>query len=402
MTVVQNVSLRLVLTLSDDDGWETSVAQAFKTVFYTGNYFACFSSDAGQTFKKVSPFKLAKSVGHNFCCDQNVLYVPGANVFVWILLADDGPVSMCLATPNEIVDSKGLSWTVYDLSGRVFRRESALFDYPQISFGDSFLYLTFNVIGTADAIVCRFELPQLRQRQTLNFQYFVATGNSYLCPCQQSGSAGLFLTQNTTSQLRVFVWRENSNLIQIRDVNVSTIPTDDWEISLPNGAKWLEPGSKIDSSVVGAARRRGELWAAWSGARRVHDKRENTFPHPHIGIAIISVQSFSLVTERFLWNPEHAFAYPSLATNPSGEIALTFAWGGDRHYVQHGVGFLTGQQELWSTTNDQGRTGGGHYITAGMGFPEIDRFIAAGYNSPIDTSKAAGYRNDPRYVVFAR
>ena len=28
--------------------------------------------------------------------------------------------------------------------------------------------------------------------------------------------------------------------------------------------------------------------------------------------------------------------------------------------MQHGVGFLTGQTELWSTTNDNGLGGGGH------------------------------------------
>lgn len=403
MSIVQNTELRPLVKLSDDDGWETSVGQAFDTVFYTSNYFAAFSGDAGQTYRKVSPYNLAKSVGHRFCCDQVAHYLPAANTMVWILLAADGPVLMCLASPDDVVNSKGKSWTVYVLNGPVFSRpENALFDYPQVSFGDNFLYLTFNVMDTADAIVCRFQVGQLRERGTLHFQYFVAVNNQYVCPSEMSGDRGLFIVQNTTSQLRVYMWRENSNTISLHDVNIATIPTEDWIIKTPDGSEWLAPGSKIDTAVTGAARRRNELWAAWSGARRVFDQRENSFPHPHIGIAVINIQTMKLVQQRYLWNNEHAFAYPSLASNPNGEIALTFMWGGDHHYVQHGVGFLTGQTELWSTTNNEGITGGGHYITARMAFPEIDRFIAAGYNSLRDAKKPAGYLNHPRYVLFER
>ena len=403
MNFAQNTALRSLVNMGNDDGWETSVAQAFKTIFYTGNYFAAYSGDGGQTYRSVSPFNLAKSVGHKFCCDQVAHYVPAANTMVWILLADDGPVLMCLASPDDVMNSKGKSWTVYDLSGPVFSRaRNTAFDYPQISFGDNYLYITFNIIDTADAIVCRFHMGQLRERGTLHFQYFVAINNPYICPCQLSGDRGLFVVQNTTSQLRVFEWRENSNIILTHDVNIATIPTEDWVIPTPDGSKWLEPNSKIDTSVQGAARSRMHLWTAWTGARKVHDRQENSFPHPHIGIAVINIQTMKLVQQRYLWNNEHAFAYPSLASNPNGEIALTFMWGGDRHYVQHGVGFLTGQTELWSTTNNKGITGGGHYITARMAFPEIDRFIGAGYNSPKDTTKPAGYENHPRYVLFER
>jgi hypothetical protein len=403
MNVVQNTPLRPLIKLGDDDGWETSVGQAFKTIFYTGNYFAAYSGDDGQTYRSVSPFNLAQSVGHRFCCDQRAHYVPAANTMVWILLADDGPVLMCLASPDEVVNSQGKSWTVYALSGPVFSRaRNTEFDYPQISFGDNFLYLTFNFFDTGDAIVCRFHVGQLRERGTLNFQYFVAINNNFICPSQLSGDRGLFVVQNTTSQLRVFEWQENSNTILPHDVNIATIPTEDWVIQTPDGSKWLEPGSKINTTVQGAARSGMQLWAAWTGARKVQDRRENSFPHPHIGIAVINVQTMKLVQQRYLWNNEHAFAYPSLASNPNGEVALTFMWGGDRHYVQHGVGFLTGQTELTSTTNSKSITGGGHYITARMAFPIIDRFIAAGSNSPKDTTKPTGYENHPRYVLFHR
>jgi hypothetical protein len=77
-------------------------------------------------------------------------------------------------------------------------------------------------------------------------------------------------------------------------------------------------------------------------------------------------------------------------------------WGGALQYVQHGVGFLTGQTELFATTDDEGREGGSHYITARMAFPDTDRFIGAGWNSPRNTTKPAGRLNEPRYVLFER
>ena len=402
MNIVQNTALRPLVALGDNDGWETSVGQAFKTVFYTGNYFAAFSGDAGQTYRKVSPFDLARSVGTRFCCDQVAHYVPAANMMIWILLADDGPVLMGLATPDELDASKGKAWTVYVLSGPVFARSrETLFDYPQVSFGDGFLYLTFNIIDTRDAIVCRFHAGRIRERGTIAFQYFVARDNAYICPCEMSGDRGLFVVQNSTSQLRVFVWPESSNTISVHDIDVASIPTDDWVIKTPDGSEWLTPGSKIDSAVTGCARRRMEVWVAWSGARRVTNQQQNTFPHAHIGIAVINIQTMKLAQQRYIWNSEHAFAYPALASNPGGEIAITFMWGGGRHYVQHGVGFLTGLTELWSTTATDGITGGGHYITARMAFPEIDRFVAAGYNSPRNTLKP-GWINHPRFVRFER
>jgi hypothetical protein len=281
--------------------------------------------------------------------------------------------------------------------------EDTEFDYPQISFGDNFLYLAFNIIDTGNAIVCRFPVGQLRERGRLHFQYFLAINSPWICSSQLSGDRGLFVVQNTTSQLHVFVWRENSNLIPPPSaVNIATIPTEDWVTTTPGGGyDWFNPGSKV-GTVQSAARSRTDLWVAWTGARRVFDRRENTFPYPHIGIAVIDVQSMRLVQQRYLWNNEHAFAYPSLASNPNGEVAITFMWGGAQHHVQHGVGFLTGRTELFSTTNDEGLEGGSHYITARMAFPEIDRFIGAGYNSIKDATNQFGRRNEPRYVLFER
>jgi hypothetical protein len=158
-------------------------------------------------------------------------------------------------------------------------------------------------------------VSQLRARGTLFFQYFVAAGNSNLCPSEQSGDRGLFVTQHTTSRLCVLEWRETSTTIQVHDLDVATIPTEDWSSTCRTGRRG---SSRARRSIPRWWGRRGELWAAWSGARRVAGQRQPSFPHPHIGLAIIRVPGFTLAGQRYLWNDEHAFVYPSLTTNPAG------------------------------------------------------------------------------------
>jgi hypothetical protein len=66
--------------------------------------------------------------------------------------------------------------------------------------------------------------------------------------------------------------------------------SEDWSSLTPDEEDWLPPSSKIDTAVTGVARAGPELWLAWSGARKISGRDQNAFPHPHIGIAVISLQ----------------------------------------------------------------------------------------------------------------
>jgi hypothetical protein len=43
------------------------------------------------------------------------------------------------------------------------------------------------------------------------------------------------------------------------DVDIATIPSEDWSSFTPDGDDWLPPTSKIGTEVTGAARSRQEL-----------------------------------------------------------------------------------------------------------------------------------------------
>ncbi len=400
MNIIKNISLAPYKG-NGENGWETSVGQAFKTVFYTSNYFAAFSQDNGDNFTPVNLLSLLKQIEHEAGYDQRAHYFPAANMMVWVILTANDDILMCLSTPEDLINSKGKSWTVYILDASVFSLpKDPIFDYPQISYGDNFLYLTFCKFKLIGSITCRFHVGELRERSVLNFQYFTTT-NLFLCPCDLSGNSGLFVTQNGFSDLRVFDWKENSNNIIQYDVNIETIPTEDWKTLLPDGTNW-EIYSSISQKIQGTARSDNYLWVAWTGARRVSNKTENSFPYPHIGIVRIDIQKKKLVEQRYLWNEEYAYAYPSLASNPNGEVAITFMWGGGAYFVQHGVGFVSGQTELQATTNDKAINGGRHYITVRMAFPDINRFVAAGFNTLKSDNLVKRDDHRPRYVLFER
>jgi hypothetical protein len=400
MRINQNVDLAPTLT-----GWETAAANAFDVTVFTANWTAGVSLDSGHTFTSINPNDAAKTVGDTFCCDQSVTYVPRINTFVWAILSNEGPIILAVASPEQIRDSKGLAWTLYHLTPRTFHFEKDDFDYPDVSFGDDYLYITFNSDQQGGAIIVRYPLQQIGDRQTLIGQFVHLTDVSYISPAQLTGDHGWFGVMKDTSTLRVYGWAQTpSARVTHFDVPIPTVPTEDWSSITPDGDDWLPPTSKIDWSVTGAARAGQELWLAWSGARRVAGQRENAFPHPHIGLAVISLQGSHLIRVRHLWSRDHAYAWPSLAATPGQEVGISYAYGGNGKFPQHGVGTLRRQWDFQLTTSGRSTGSGGHFVRVRMGFPNVDEFVAGGYvalkdaKHPEDLSKVV---NHPHYVLFS-
>ena len=72
---------------------EPSLAQAGRTILYTGNWFAGFSGDYGQTWSYYNPYDNFPPNGvadqpagsSTFCCDQVSTYDDEHNAFFWFL-----------------------------------------------------------------------------------------------------------------------------------------------------------------------------------------------------------------------------------------------------------------------------------------------------------------------------
>jgi hypothetical protein len=377
------------------DGWETSAASSFNVVVYTANNFAAYSDDGGDTFTAMDLNGLCQAWGEVENGDQVVIYIPQITQFAWLVLTGKGNVVLALASPREIQDSGGRSWTSWLIPAKQFGDGVSRFDQPTVAVGDNFLYVTCNLGPTAIAL--RLSIAELYARGTLHLIYINAPNVFWLRPAQNTGRGGYFaaLLGGSYRDVRVFSWPERSNTFSWFDVRIDDIPTEDWVVKTPDGDDWL--GNQRGSlQVLGLTLTGTELWAAWFANRRVSGQTTNTFNYPHIGIAIIDVQSKKLVAQRYIWNPDYAFVFPSLATNADGDVGLSFCWGGEKFYPQYGVGMLTGRdQSLVSVSSGISSAAGGDYTSIRMAFPDVSGFCASGFNQI-----KPGPVNHPRYVLF--
>lgn len=399
--IVQNVGLA-----PRHHGFEPCAVRGFDVALFTGNWFAAYSTDSGNSFQSLDPDGLLSNEGESLCCDQRVEFVPSINTFAWVLLSNEGPVAVAVASPDEIRNSGGRHWTYYHVTPALFGFSGSTFDYPQISFGHDYIYLTVNVVGgegDGRAVIMRMPLGQIAERQTLDVQY-ITPQHWYICPSHNTRDIGLFATFISDSEIRVYTWAEDPNAWVFHfNVAVATVPTLDFSSLTPDNDDWLPPTSKIDSSITGAARSSRYLYLTWSAGRLYGDGSPSPITQPHVEWVQIDIAARTLVTQRYIWNREFAFAWPSLAANWERDtaIAISLCWGGGRHYPQHAVGTIyPGGNPLLSTTSGRSAGAGGHYNDVRMDYPDSHQFVAAGFNSAKDNASPPNIRNRPHFVIM--
>ena len=402
--IVQNTDIAPTI-----DGFEPCAVRGYDVALYTVNWNAAFSTDAGNTFSSLNPADLLPNGGEKYFCDQRVEFVPSIDTFAWVILriSDEGPFVLAFASPDEIRNSAGRHWTRYLVTPALFGHPGSTFDYPQVSFGHNYFYLTVNLVGgegDGHALIMRMPLGHIAERRTIQVQYITAP-HWYLCPSHNTRDVGLFATFNSESQIRVFSWAEDPNAwVFPFDIDVATVPTQDFSSFTPDNDDWLPPTSKIDWQITGAARSRDYLYLAWSAGRLYPDGSPSPIPQPHVEWAQIAIGSWTLLTQRYIWNPEFAFAWPSLAANWELDtaIAISLCWGGGQKYPQHAVGTIyPGGYPLLSTTSGRTAGAGGHYNDVRMDYPDSHQFIAAGFVAAKDNATPPNVLDHPHFVVVA-
>jgi hypothetical protein len=227
-----------------------------------------------------------------------------------------------------------------------------------------------------------------------------------LRPAQNTGSIGYFVGQKSTSELLVLQWPESEDPFIWPIVSIASIPTEDWEVKLPDGKppNWLDPSNKIRTHITGLTRQYQFLWVAWTGARKVPGHPENDFDYPHISLAIIDTLKRELKDHYYIYHPDWAYAWPSLTTNSDGDVGMSFIWGGNKVPPQYAVTVLTdsngdffkNEVKTVSTGNSVG--GGGHYTSIRQDESNTSWFSASGAIKIKDPQGILS--NHPYYVLF--
>jgi hypothetical protein len=240
-----------------------------------------------------------------------------------------------------------------------------------------------------------------------------------------SGDDNYFAGQVDNSTMRIYLSQGGAPTYSWRDRKVANWPqTSDNNIvsAAPDFADWISE----DHRIIGATRVNDQLWFAWSAASGDGGSGGFKFPHPHVQIAKFDISDdFKLIEQMQIWNPDHAFAYPSLTTNSDNEVGISLAWGGGgRYYGSHAVGILgdyvvwygeaSNETSLRQQTDDAGNpltnpdgtpklySRWGDYVHVRLAQPDTRFFSGFGYAVQDDPTATPSERMDFNYVEFGR
>jgi hypothetical protein len=400
-------------------GWLTAepsgaVDSTGDVVFVTGNFFAAYSANGGQSFSYLDPDSIFPPLPVGWC-DQVVRYAPSVDRFVWVRMFDAPQPVLRVATakPADIVNSQGMAgWTYWDILPQSVGTTG--FDYPDLSVGDNYVYLSYNNGGPA---VIRMPLSQIDgPSQYLDFVYTnpgLSQGQSRLC--QTTGDEIFWAVTTSTQSMRVFSWKESDGLTYWwRDVATEPWSTTHPTSLTPDGKDWLNdcaPGN-----VLGLTRRRyvdviwqhDEVWFAWTagsdpGLSIFGIEVRPAFEQAHVEVVVLDRNdNFNLITQEQIWTNNNAYAYPALCTNSNGDVGLSLEAGGGPGGWENWVVGIWGDAVLYvMTSSNWGCTRFGDFVTICRNAKDPSRFDAFGYGvmAGKPSPEFLGYQLDVAGVV---
>jgi len=372
---------------------EPSVAENGQTIMTTGNFWVSLSEDGGTTFTTVNPTTIFPESYGGFCCDQVLQYVPRYDMFVWLLqYQQDGTgtnaIRIAVQSTQGVRDSNGTAWTYWDFVNTTFASAGVL-DYNDMSFGSQFLYWTSSVGNGANRYVIRVPLTELQAGSTVNFQYTGSTA-AYWSHVTQNGNNGVYWAGHVDdSTLKVYSMMDADGFYSWREVPINTWPNGTMTSIAADGTDWLSDAS-WKTYVRAAAVYGNSAWFAWNAAAG------GGFPEPHVQIAKINTNTFTLESQMQIWNSDFAFAYPYFEMNAEGQLGMTVAFGGGTFDSSSGVGVWGDFVIYYPRLSSSSRMNYGHYHTTRRSGSDSMKWVGAGYIRESDGTIV------PYYVRYSR
>jgi hypothetical protein len=396
---------------------EPSGASGGGVVFVTANWTAAYSTDGGNTFTQLDPTTIFPNDAVGFCCDQIVQYIPSIDRFIWFLQGNG--YRLASARPADIISSGGTAWTYWNLTPQVFGQPNGTgFDYPDLSVGNNQLYMSWDAGAgcpsgcTSGFQVARTSFAGIQAGGTITIEFTdpangtMAWGSHLM---QDTGDEIFWAGHNNNKNMRVFSLQEGSNTYFWRDVGISTWANNAPTSTTPDGQDWLAknfngPGGNSfpRNGVIGSTRVSNQLWFAWTAGT------DSNFQQAHVEIVTLDRNnSFSKSQQVQIWNNSYAFAYPALATNVcTGEVGLSFEFGGNGNYENHVVGFWGDFVAYITTGSNVGTNRFGDYVSIRQAPPTAadpgNLFTAFGYGLNSVPPPGTGTNTDVHYVLFGR
>lgn len=400
-----------IATATDGSIAEPSGATGGGVVFVSANAYAAYSTDGGSHFTRLDPTTIFPN-DLGFCCDQIVQYAPSIDRFVWLLqgqvpLSTGHGYRLAVASPADIAASGGTAWTYWIALPSAFGCTG--FDYPDLAVGSHDLYMSWDAEGgpCSDGMtVARTSLASLQAGGQITVHFTDPTDGGITRGghlTQNAAGTMVWAGHNGDNTLRVYSWPEGANPYSWQDIALASWASPDKTISLtPDGKNWFLFGSGFPgAAVIGATRSGSEFWLAWNAGK------DGNFPQAHIEmVRLEQLLDFQLVQQVQIWNEDYAFAYPSLSIACTGEVGLSFEFGGGGNYENHVVGFWGDFVAYITTGSDAGTTRFGDYVTIRRTPSTVENpgnlLDAFGYGLIREPPPGAGVIPDVHHVQFGR
>lgn len=331
---------------------EPSVASKGKLIFFTGNTYAARSQDNGTTWRYIKPF----SDMEQFCCDQIVTYIPHYQIFIWYRQGFGPYIQSNNSGDNSVrigVSHDTITWAMYEFKATTLNPAWRVFflDYPQIAFGNEFLYLTSNMFDEnqshlrtvrapdSNAIMLRISLKDLSEVRAASYSYMFGPKIYTFTPVQGATTKMYWATHLNSSAIRIYQLNES--------LPVEKTQWYDRKIPLWNQLTEGHGGCGVQAQPTGVQENNwcghadSRINTGWTSGKLVGffwnaDARTATeirtqgyFPFPYINAATFDVtKNMTYLGRPYIWSPRFAWLYPSVSVN-NNDVALLAYYGND-------------------------------------------------------------------------
>lgn len=309
-----------------------------ESLLVTGNHFAAFSNDGGETFREIDPNAFLRwQDDEEFCCDQVAAFDSYRELLVWLAQSqrkDDDTRSKSLRLAvSQGADRRVGRFVEYVLTPELFGWSADVwFDFSDLVVGGDFLCLSALAnlgggAGGSEGVTIRLPLDALAGYEALKAVAF-AEPNTYLRAVRGAGRNMVLAATGTYEALWVWRWPEDEAEPSEPPIEVSVEP---WTEPDQHGEAWLQ---RADGTLMAAWAEGHHLGFAWTAGHTA------AYPRPHVRVAILDRKTLGVVAQPHLWNRTTDFAFPAVAVNRSGSAGISLLYDGDDGFPGHAVGVL--------------------------------------------------------------
>jgi hypothetical protein len=398
---------------------EPEAASGGGVVMFTGNADAYFSVDNGTSFTEINPTALFQPGQGTFCCDQVVRYSPVVNRFFWLLQANGyQDYVLAVSSPERIstAASSGAApstaWTTYFLPPSLFN-DTKLVDFPDMAVGPHALWVDWDRVGgNGGKTLARLNLVQLAAGGPINIFFWKMDGGAGFLRLAQQPNNIEYLVGPQDANIdpaasTIHFTSESSPNLFTTELRHAPLSTDNYCTTFPplvpgtscvrrTAPNWM---SRAGYYSRGATVAGSQLWIEFDAGRDFPGMARTSWSEPHIQLAVYDVTAsssgppvtFHLARELVTVNQTFATAFGELATDPAGDIAMSYSAGGPTlppgPYAMVLAGSSTGSVQVastesvpLSTTNFVDRTQGDYSSIQPDGTNQTG-FVTAGYTA---------------------